>query len=35
MLELKHADFKTVISIFMDLKIKVIYEKVENLNREI
>lgn len=36
MLELAHSDFKTVIiNIFMDLKITVMYEKMENLNGKI
>lgn len=36
MLEVAHSDLKTVIiNIFMDLKIKVMCEKMENLNRKI
>lgn len=36
MLELAHSDFKMVIiNIFMDFKIKVMCEKMENFNKEI
>lgn len=36
MLELAHSDFKMVIvNIFIDFKMKVMCEKMKNLNREI